>query len=58
MDKFIEMHNLRRLNHEEIGNLYRHVINMQLESVIKNLPTEKSSIPDGFTGKFYQTFKE
>ena len=55
-DKFLEMHNLPRLNQEEIENMNRPIT--KIETVIKNLPTNKTPGPDGFTGEFYQTFRE
>ena len=58
MDKFLEKHNLLRLNQEEIENINRQITNTEIETVIKNLPTNKSPGPDGFTGEFYQTFRE
>ena len=58
MDKFLEKDNLLKLNQEEIENLNRPIIGMEIETVIKNFPTNKSPGPDGFTGEFYQKCRE
>ena len=58
MDKFLERYNLSRLNQEEIENTNRPITSNEIETVIKNLPTNKSPGLDGFTGEFYQTFRE
>ena len=58
MDTFIEKQNLLRLNQEEIENINRPITGTEIETVIKNLPMNKSQGPDGFTGRLYQTFRE
>ena len=58
MDKFLEKHNFLKLNQEEIENLNRPITSTEIETVIRNLPANKSSGPDGFTDEFYQIFQE
>ena len=57
MDKFLNTHTLPKLNQEERENVNRPITSEEIESVIQNLPTNKSPVPDGFPGEFYQTFK-
>ena len=58
MDKFLEKYNLPKLNQEKIENLNRSITSMEIKTEIRNLPTNKSPGPDGFTGEFYQKFRE
>ena len=53
MVQFLEKYNSLRLNQEEIENINRPITSSEIETVIKNFPTNKSPGPDGFTGEFY-----
>ena len=56
MDTFLERYSLPRLNQEEMANINRPITSTEIETVIKNLPTNKSPGSDGFTGEFCQIF--
>ena len=58
MDKFLEKYNFPKLRQEEIENLNRPITSMEIETVIRNLSTNKSPGPDGFTAELYQKFRE
>ena len=44
MDKFLEKYNFPKLDQEEIENLNRPITSMEIETVIKNLPANKSPV--------------
>ena len=58
MERFLEKFNLPRLDQEEIEIMNNPITSTDIEAVIKNLPKNKSPVPDGFTGEFNQTFNE
>ena len=57
MDKFLEKYNFPKQNQEEIENLNRPITSTEIKTIIRNLPTNKSPGPDGFTAEFYQKFR-
>ena len=58
MNRFLEKFNLPRLNQEEIEIMNNLITSTEIEPMNKNLPKNKSPGPAGFTGEFYQTFRE
>ena len=58
MDKFLEKYNFQKLNQEEAEKLNRPITSTEIETIIRNLPANKSPGPDGFTAEFYQKFRE
>ena len=51
MDKFIEKHNVPKLNQEEIENINRPITSTEIETAIKNLPTAAT-----YTGRSARCF--
>ena len=61
MDRFLEKFKFPRLNQEEIEIMDNPFTSAEIEATIKKkkkLPKNKSPGSDGFTGEFYQTFRE
>ena len=53
-----EKYNFLKWNQKEIENLNRLITSMEIETVIRNLPANKSPGPNGFTAEVYQKFRE
>ena len=58
MDTFLKKCNFPKLNQEETENLNRPITSTEIETVIRNLPANKSPGPDGFTAEFNKKFRE
>jgi hypothetical protein len=58
MDIFLDTYDHPKLNQEDINHLNRSITQNKIEAAIKSLQKKKSPGPDGFSAKFYQTFKE
>ena len=60
-DRFLEKFNLPKLNQEEIEIMNNPITSTEIEAVIKKKKSAqktKAQDTDGFTGEFYQTFRE
>ena len=53
----IEKYNFPKMNQEEIEDLNRLITSMEIKTVIRNLPANKSPGPDSFTAEFYQKIR-
>ena len=60
MNNFLETYSLSKPNPKEIDQLNRLNTRNEIEYIIKkkSLQKKKSPGPDGFTGEFYQKYKE
>ena len=58
MDKFLKEYKPPRLNRDEIEKMNSPITSTEIETVIKKIPKNKSPGLNGYTGKFYQTFRE
>jgi hypothetical protein len=58
MDDFRDIYQVPKLNQDHVNDLNSPITPKVIEAVINSLPNKKSLGPDGFSAKFYQTFKE
>ena len=58
MDRFLEKLKFSRLTQEEIEIINNPITSTEIDAMIKNLPKNKSPGIDGFTGEFYQIFRD
>ena len=57
MANFQDRYKIPKLNQDKISHLNSPITTKKIEAVIKSFPTKRSTVPDGFSVEFYQTFK-
>jgi hypothetical protein len=58
MDDFLDRYHLPKVNQDHVNYLNIPITPKEMDIIIKNLPTKKSTGSDGFRSEFYQIFKE
>ena len=58
MDKFLDRHQVPKLNQDQIIDLKCSISPKEIEAVTNSLPTKKSPEPGGFSAEFCRRFKE
>jgi hypothetical protein len=58
MDNFLDTYKVPKLKQDQVNHLNSSITPREIEAAINSLPTQKSPRPDGFSGEFYQTFKD
>jgi hypothetical protein len=58
LDNVLDRYQAPKLNQDKVNNLISHITPKEIEAVIYSLPNKKCPRPDGFSGEFYEIFKE
>ena len=58
MNNFLDTYQVPTLKQDQINHLNIPISPEEIEAVVNSLPIKKSLGPDGFSGEFYQIFKE
>jgi hypothetical protein len=58
IDNFLDRYQVPKLNQDQTNHLKSPISTKEIKAVIKSLPNKKSPGPDGFSAKYYRTFKE
>jgi hypothetical protein len=58
MNNYLDRYQVPKLNQDQKNNINSPITPENIEAVINSLPARKCPGPDGFSAKFYQTFKE